>query len=185
MSVVRNQLSEYSEKQDPEKLYYQHLQHQQGLDQTYFQNLPKIDSNHPVSCYIGKSTTTSRSKKQQQKIEKKYQKRIKEEKNKYKPKLRFSIDENLTKIENITKYKRKFPDFIIPGTDKINKQCTEFIGRSFCKKCGYLHLWSQKCNSPKCPIHATPWRYKRTKTIFERIYSHKLQYKLRSGHLIV
>ena len=150
-----------------------------------YQKIPKIDTKNPVSCYTRTKYHNSSKEKLKIKVEKSYEKRLKIEENKLGSKIKYKVNKKLLNNDDLLKYKDKANDFIIPGTGQPSENCNEWIPIKFCSECGHLIFTKGNCNSPKCPIHSTKWRYKRTATIFKRIYSHKLTFNTRSGHIVV
>lgn len=73
----------------------------------------------------------------------------------------------------------------MPGTGRKPLSCKDAFPKGFCPVCGNIRLVSGNCGSPECPNCSTQWRYQRTETIFERLFSYKITKKTRLIHAVV
>jgi len=176
------------------------------LRQDFIQNKPIVNviplENNPllfkkqrVSCYMRPSRHFSRSKNRslkqinleqtEQKVTQIINDTIDEYKKDRDHRISFEYDDNFILPDNQIKYKKKAKKYMLPQTGIIDKDCQKMGNVVACSSCGEWIPVSKTCNSPKCPVHGVTNRYKRSKKVLERIYSHKLTHKLNSAHFTI
>jgi len=92
-----------------------------------------------------------------------------------------------TKYYNFQIYDPYKELFLLPGLGRKPANCIGWVPIKVCGhyNCKYIHFAKGNCRSPYCPDCHVKWRYRRAQSLFERIWSHKMQHKSRSGHIVI